>query len=134
MKCLWLSFTVVVCLTASALAQVAPRPMRYDPSREVTVQGTVVEVRNMARPGPLYGTHLVLRTPLNTLDVHLGPQRLAASRAASLAAGESVEVVGCVVNQNGSPILLARQVRKGDTVLTFRSARGLPMASRKTRP
>jgi len=134
MKTLWLSLTALVCLSATAVAQMAGAALRYDPSNEVAIRGTVVEVRSMARPGTPHGTYLVLKTPTDTLNVHLGPRRGSARRSASLAAGEQVEVVGCVVNSRGSQIVLAREVRKAGSVLTFRSARGFPTAGRAQRP
>ncbi len=134
MKSVWLSLSALVCLSAAAMAQMTGAALRYDPSNEVTVRGTVVEIRNLARPGTLHGTYLVLKTPTDTLNVHLGPRRWSARGRASLTAGEPVEVVGCVVSNRGSQILLAREVRKAGSVLTFRSARGLPTAGRAQRP
>lgn len=133
MKTLWLLLSVLACLSATAVAQVAGGALRYDPSNEVAIRGTVVEVRNVARAGTPHGTYLVLKTPTDTLNVHLGPRRWSARGSASLAAGEQVEVVGCVVSSRGSQIVLAREVRKADSVLTFRSARGLPTAGRAQR-
>lgn len=134
MKTFWLYLSVILCLSATAMAQMTGAALRYDPSNEVAIRGTVVEVRDVKRPGTPHGTYLVLKTPTETLNVHLGPRRSAARGSASLAAGEPVEVVGCVVSSRGSQILLAREVRKADSVLTFRSARGLPTAGRAQRP
>ena len=134
MKTLWLSLSVLVCLSATALAQMTGAALRYDPSNEVAIRGTVVEVRSMARPGTPHGTYLVLKTPTDTLNVHLGPRRWSARGRVSLAAGEPVEVVGCVVSSRGSQIVLAREVRKAGSVLTFRNARGFQDAQRPQRP
>ncbi len=131
MKSLWLSLIVLVCLSATALAQMTGAALRYDPSNEVAIRGTVVEVRDLARPGTPHGTYLMLRTPTETFNVHLGPRRSAARGSPSLAAGEPVEVVGCVVSSRGSQIVLAREVRKAGSVLTFRSARGVPSVTRR---
>lgn len=130
MKTLWLFLSVLVCLSATALAQMTGAAMRYNPSNEVAIRGTVVEVRDVRRPGTPHGTYLVLKAPTETLNVHLGPRRWAARGRVSLAAGEQVEVVGCVVSSRGSQIVLAREVRKAGSVLTFRNARGFPTAGR----
>ena len=130
MKTLWLFLSVLVCLSATALAQMTGAALRYNPSHEVAIRGTVVEVRDLARPGTPRGTYLILRTPAETFNVHLGPRRWSARGRASLAAGEPVEVVGCVVSSRGSQIVLAREVRKAGSVLTFRNARGFPTAGR----
>jgi hypothetical protein len=131
MRTLWLILMAFVCLPAVILAQATRAPLRYDPSNEVAIRGTVMEVRQLVRSGTPHGTYLVLRTPTNILNVHLSPRALSAKTGASLKAGESVEVVGSLVSRGGSPILLARKVRTPNTVLTFRSDRGFPVASRR---
>ena len=134
MKSLWLLLCALACLSATAVAQMAGAALRYDPSNEVAIRGIVVEVRDVRRPGTPHGTYLVLKTPTDTLNVHLGPRRWSARGSASLVAGEQVEVVCCVVSSRGSHIVLAREVRKAGTVLTFRNARGFPNAGRAQRP
>jgi len=93
-----------------------------------------VEVRDLARPGTPHGTYLVLRTPTETFNVHLGPRRYGARGRTSLTAGEPVEVVGCFVRRGGSPILLAREVRTAAAVLTYRNGRGFPIVGRRQQP
>jgi len=134
MKALWLSLAVVVCLSAAALAQLNRPRLRYDRANEVTVRGTVVGVRDITRVGTPHGTYLILKTPTNTLNVHLGPRRWAAKGWSTLSAGDPVEVVGCLVSPGESPILLAREVRKAGTVLTFRNMHGFPISGRRQAP
>jgi hypothetical protein len=126
MRAIGLSLAAIICLSAASFAQ-APR---YDRTSEVKVQGTVVEVRDLGRAAAPRGTYLMLRTPLGTLRVNLGPHPDLDNARPTLAAGETVEVVGSLARTSGGAILLARQVRKGDAVLTFRSERGFPVVSR----
>ena len=126
MKVFWLTLTALVCLSATALAQVHRPRMAYSQANEVTVRGTVVEVRNITRAGTPHGTYLFLKTPTDTLKVHLGPSWGVTKDRKALSPGDGVLVVGCFVNPGTSPILLAREVHKADTVLTFRNAHGFP--------
>jgi hypothetical protein len=131
MKRIAFSVAVVVCLSAAGFAQVQRTPLRYDRANEVTVQGTVVEVRDLGRAVAPRGTYLMLRTQVGILRVHLGPRASLGKARPTLVAGEAVEVVGSLAPTNQQQILLARQVRKGDTVLTFRNERGFPVMGRR---
>lgn len=130
MKAIGLSLAAVVCLSAASFAQALRLPLRYDRANELTVRGTVVEVRDLGRDAAPRGTYLILRTEAGTLRVHLGPRARLGKARPSLAAGDPVEVVGSLVRRDNTQILLARQVRKGDTVLTFRNDRGFPITGR----
>jgi hypothetical protein len=134
MKPLWLSLTALVCLSAASMAQQIRPMLRYDRANEVAVRGTVVEVRYMARAGSPHGTYLVLRTELNTLNVHLGPRAWAAKRGAQLSPGEPVEVLGVFARYGHAQVLLAREIHTAGTTLTFRNERGFPIVNRRQEP
>lgn len=130
MKAIGLSLAAIVCLSAASFAQALRLPLRYDPANEMTIRGTVVEVRDLGRDAAPRGTYLILRTQVGILRVHLGPSARLGKARPTLAAGEPVEVVGSLAPTNHEEILLARQVRKGNTVLTFRNDRGFPITGR----
>ncbi len=133
MKHLWIGLMVGVCSSTLGVAQHISAPQRYDPSNEVTVQGTIAEVSNQASPRTPRGTFLTLDTSTTTLKVHLGPPTGRAVREARFSAGQQVEVVGWIVNRHGTSVLLAREVRVGSAVHTFRTARGFPISGRAPR-
>ena len=67
--------------------------MKYDPSTEVTVKGTVEEVQETSKhmsqggkmsQGGMMGTHLLLKTQAGTLTVIVGPPALPRTRALAL--------------------------------------------------
>jgi len=134
MKPLWLSLTVLVCLSAASMAQQIRPMLRYDRANEVAVRGTVEEVRHMARAGSPHGSYLVLRTETSVLNIHLGSRAWAANKGTRLTPGDLVEVLGVFARYGDSQILLAREVRKGETTLTFRNTRGFPSVSRRQEP
>ena len=47
MKAIGLSLAAIVCLSAASFAQALRLPLRYDPANEMTIRGTVVEVRDL---------------------------------------------------------------------------------------
>jgi len=130
MRALGVSLAAIVCLSVASFAQAPRPPLRYDRANELTVRGTVVEVRDLGRDAAPRGTYLMLRTEAGTLRVHLGPRARMGKARPALAAGDPVEVVSSLVRRDDAQILLARQVRKGETVLTFRNDRGFPITGR----
>lgn len=112
-----------------------PRGPRYDPKTEVTVTGTVEKVTEHAGKGGgcCTGRHVSLRTAEGTLDVHLGPSDYWEKHGFELAAGDQIQVTGSKIEVDGSPVLLAREVRKGDKTVALRDAQGIPAWSRGRR-
>ena len=105
----------------------------YNRSTEVTVTGTVEQVRQLARGSGWGGTHLILKTDNGTLDVHLGPSSFLAEQHFSFAKGDRIEVTGSKVKYAGTDALLAREVKKDGKVLTLRDPNGIPEWSRGRR-
>lgn len=133
-------FTVAALLSASplALGQGAMHRGvggvgigRYDAAAEVTFSGTVDEVRQIPSPrsGP-GGLHLMIRGDGVVQEVAVGPVSFVTSKHFNFAKGDSVIVTGAKVKMNGSDVVVAREIKKGDQVLMLRDARGVPLWSR----
>jgi len=92
----------------------------YDASAEVTLQGTVTEVKEVdcQMCGAGMGTHLVLKTEAESMEVLLGPKAFLNERGFTVAKGDKLEVTGAKTKIDDHDQLLAREVKKGDTVLT----------------
>jgi hypothetical protein len=107
----------------------------YDPDTVTTLRGTAGAVNVMpsggGRPG---GTHVTLEGEGRTLDVHLGPTWFLQREGLEVAKGDVLEVTGSVVDFGGGTALIAREVKKGQKVLTLRDERGVPAWSGARRP
>lgn len=99
----------------------------YNPATETTVKGTVEEVKQIPgqRGGP-GGTHLIVKTDKETLEVHLGPTTFLEKQKFTFAKGDQIEVTGSKVRMGAADALLAREVKKGNKTLTLRDAQGVP--------
>ncbi len=107
---------------------------RYDPKTEVTVKGTVEEVKEYPSPGGRRtGQHVTLKTDSGSLDVHLGPTDYWKKNGFELAKGDSIEVTGSKSKVDDTEVLLAREVKKGEKTVTLRNAQGIPAWSRGRR-
>jgi hypothetical protein len=103
----------------------------YDKRAEVTVTGTVDEVREMTgmsgmAGGSMRGMHLMLKTDKETFEVHLGPVTYLKEQKVDLAKSDTIEVSGARVTMGGRRVILAREIRKGDQTWTLRDADGRP--------
>jgi hypothetical protein len=72
----------------------------------------------------------VLKTEKEALEVHLGPAAYLAERAIVIAKGDALEVLGSRVSIGQEPVLLARQIKKGEATWRLRDTSGRPLWSR----
>jgi hypothetical protein len=98
----------------------------YNPTTETTVTGTVEQVRTISRGGGWGGTHLDLKSDSGTFDVHVGPTSFLQSKGFTFAKGDQIQVTGSKVAFENHDAIIAREVKKGDKVLTLRNAQGIP--------
>lgn len=104
---------------------------RYDTATVATYKGTVEEIRQHNRAGMAgSGTHLIVKSDGQTLDVHLGPTDFLAAQQMTFAKGDLIEVTGSKVKFGDAEAIIAREVKKGDKTLTLRDAQGVPKWSR----
>jgi hypothetical protein len=102
----------------------------YNPATEVTVKGTVDEVKHMPAPanGP-GGLHLMVRTEAGVLEVDLGPASFISGKHFEFAKGDALTVTGSRMKRAEQDVIIAREITKGDNVLTLRDAKGFPLWS-----
>jgi len=105
----------------------APYARRYDPQTVETVSGEVVSVdRVTPMHGMSHGVHLLVKTEKETISVHLGPDWFIENQDVKLEAKDRIEVKGSRITLDGTPVLIAAEVKKGDRVLTLRDGNGIP--------
>jgi hypothetical protein len=103
---------------------------KYDPATEVTLKGTVTKVESHVGRMGWNGTHLVVSFGAETLSVHVGPSNYVSQQGFSFVDGDQIEVTGSRIKFEDSDVLIAREIKKGDKVLTLRNAQGIPAWSR----
>lgn len=131
-KVFLISFLLVICVGMAAAQSTYPSKGRiYDPATETTISGKVAEVTQHAGRGHGgTGTHVMLENSAGKVEVHLGPTSYLAAQNASYAKGDEITVTGSKVKLGGSDVIIAREVKRGDQVLTLRDAQGIPKWSR----
>lgn len=100
----------------------------YNPATETTVTGTVDAVKNLPASGRGGGgLHLMVAAPMGLIEVHVGPASFISSKNVMFAKGDALTVVGSKVTMSGQEVVIAREIKKGDQVLTLRDAKGFPL-------
>ena len=110
-------------VAASGLAQAPPK---YDLATEMKVKGVVEELKLVPPNGGKPIAYLVLKSGADTVEVLLGPKKFLDDMGASFKPPDEVEITGSKVKQDGADLILAREVVKGDDVLTLRFKDGKP--------
>ena len=129
-----LSLSVVIVALATVAYAQRGGGGNYNPATEVTVTGTVESVENMPSQGRGGGgLHLKLTAPSGPIEVHVGPSSYVASKNVTFAKGDTLKVVGSKVTMAGQEVVIAREITKGDQVLTLRDAKGFPLWSGRGR-
>ena len=103
---------------------------RYDTSTEITAKGVVESVDSHTGRMGWNGTHLVVKFDAETLPVHVGPSAYVEQKGFSFAQGDQIEVTGSKIKFEGNDVIVAREIKKGDMVLTLRNKQGIPAWSR----
>jgi hypothetical protein len=119
----------VVFLLAAIPNKVAPAEEQpaYDPATMVDVLAVVTDIREIPRGSPLAGIHLILKEESGVLDAYLGPKDFVKQFEITFAKGDEVQVIGSKVKTaGGAYVVLAREVRKGETTLYCRRKKGEP--------
>lgn len=104
----------------------------YNANTEQVVRGVVEAIGGQSSSHLLAGDHLTLLASGAKVDVHLGPGEPRRLGNYGLRVGDQVEVTGGIVVIEGKPVLLARTVKRGNQVLTFRNRLGIPVISPDT--
>ncbi|MGE3511788.1 MAG: hypothetical protein AB7N65_23220 [Vicinamibacterales bacterium] len=124
-----LALGLVAAMAAAATAQ--PRGGRgvgrYDPATETTITGPVTDIQTQQGPGRRAAVHLVVQSLSGPILVHVGPVDWLAAHGYAFAKGESVTVVGAMATVNDEPVMLARQITRGSSVMTLRNDAGIAL-------
>ncbi len=110
-----------------ATRQAPPPAPAYDAAREVTIHGTVDDVKEtLLASWRSSAQRIVLATPEGPVTVELAPSSFLKARDFSCARGDRVELVGSPVVDGDGTVILARELRKGGAVLLLRDEAGRP--------
>ena len=120
---------IAVPMRAQTAAQTTARPAavpapRYEASKEVTLQGNVLDVVTKPPAGKLIGTHVIVATSSGDVDAHLGSYAMKGANAFTLTTGERVQLVGVMTISGANRVFLVRTIQSGSHVYKIRNEHG----------
>jgi hypothetical protein len=100
---------------------------QYDPSTVETIKGEIVSIERITpMKGMWFGVQLVVKNWKEEIAIQLGPAWFIENQELVLEPREKVEIRGSRVTFNGSPTIIASEVKKGDSILKLRDEKGMP--------
>jgi hypothetical protein len=134
-----LEFAGLIFLTCGVSAQQLVRPI-YDSATVVTVTGTVQAVQQhqcsfgwrgqdskVIHQATWVGTHAILSTEYGVVDVHLGPPTFLEQHRFTLAKDDQIEVTGSKFAEHLPLLIIAKELKKGQSFLELRDNTGKPL-------
>ena len=108
----------------------SPYARLYDPKTVETISGEVVKVDRVSpMRGMSTGVHVVLKTDKEQVSVYLGPLWYLENQDVKIEPKDKVEITGSRVTVQGTPAIIAAEVKKGDQILRLRDEAGVPVWS-----
>jgi len=100
---------------------------RYNPSTVETKKGVVASIEYTDNQWHRFnGIHAVLKSGDETLVIYLGPREFTDDKI-KLEVGDKLEVTGSLIDDNGIRSIVAREIKKGNSVLVLRKNDGTPV-------
>jgi hypothetical protein len=100
---------------------------KYDASTEAKFKVTVEDLKLPAKGKEKDAAHLLVKSGTDILDVYLAPKSFLDDMGANFAKGDEVTVTGSKIKQDGSDLVLAREVVKGTDTIMLRDDKGKPV-------
>lgn len=125
----FLCTVILGCAGISPAQQAAVRPQAapprlhaYAPGRETFLEGVFLRYEQAG------AGRILLQTAVGTVSADLGPAAYLAANHFTLAAGDSVKLLGVSSTARQGTVFLARMIQKGEESLVLRTAQGAPLA------
>ncbi len=136
-RLLWGLIIFGLVLTGESMGQTSPQDIKgggpgtlYNPQTVVTVAGIVVSMTTpTAHPKLPYLVYLTLQTKEGPITIFLGPSFYVDKLPLQIKALDKIQVTGSKINWEGSPVIVAAEVKKGDKVIKLRDPNGVPIWS-----
>ena len=115
----------VVLAVPAAFAQKVDSP-KYDAAKEVKIKGTIEDIQEVEM-GKEKHILLILKAADQSYDVCVCPPAFLKEFEMTFEKGQELNVVGAKATVGDKPVILAREVVRGNNTLTLRDKQGGPV-------
>ena len=99
----------------------------YDFQTTETLNGEIISLDSFPSRQGFSGTHLMVQTDKETIEIHLAPSWFLAERDFELTPQDKITVIGSRIDIDGQEAIIAREIKKGDRTLILRNRDGFPV-------
>jgi len=119
--------TILFAATAESQRNHSKSAPKYDPSTEMKTKGIVEDVKLPPKGSEQDIAYLLMKDGAEILDVYLCPKSFLDDMGVSFTKGTEIALVGSKVKENGSDLILAREVVNGNDTVVLRDDKGNPV-------
>lgn len=113
--------------TASAQDSAAAKSRSYDAAAAVSLTGVSIVRVDTLRQGENASVSALLLSGTDSITAMIAPVTFLSSNSLTLAAGDVIDISGSKMTMGGRPMLVATEIKKGETKLVLRDkATGAP--------
>jgi hypothetical protein len=127
---------LLLCCVSTALSQKAPPAdtslPKYDLQTESKSKGVVDEVRLVPWGTKKEVSELILKIGEDKVRISVCPKPFQEEMGISFTKGDEIAITGSKVKQEGSEVILAREMVRGTDTLMFRDNKGNPVWNERT--
>jgi len=105
---------------------------KYDLHTETKTKGVVEEVKLLPLGTRKDFTELIIQSGDDKVHVYVCPKPFQEEMGISFSKGDQIAVTGSKVKQEGSDVILARELVKGQDTVLFRDDKGSPVWNWRT--
>ena len=100
---------------------------KYDVAKEVTIKGTVEEIKEVPNPKGQIGIYLMVKSGEAVVEVRLCPNSFLKEFAVVFNKGDQLTISGSKVKVGETEVVLAREIEMGNNKLVLRDKSGAPV-------
>ncbi len=113
--------------TAAAQDSAAAKSRSYDAAAAVSLTGVSIVRVDTLRQGENTSVSALLLSGTDSITAMIAPVTFLSSNSLTLAAGDVIDISGSKMTMGGRPMLVATEIKKGETKLVLRDkATGAP--------
>lgn len=122
--CLAAMFLLAPLVMAQKTAAGAPK---YDVAKEVTIKGTLEEIKEVPNPKGQIGIYLMVKSGGDVLEVRLCPNSFFKEFEVAFNKGDQLTITGSKVRVDEKDVILAREIECGNNKIVLRDKQGVPV-------
>jgi len=122
-----LSVVALFLLMPTSRAQKNDEGPKYDVGKEITIKGSVEEIKEVPNPKGQIGIYLMVKSGADIVEVRLCPNSFLKEFEVVFNKGDQLTIIGSKVKVEEKEVILAREIENGNNKLVLRDKQGVPV-------